>query len=477
LDRREVRIEQAIRRAQRELTAYIERLELGFRPAQHHQVLIDHLEAVERGEIPRLMVCLPPGAAKSTYCSWLFPAWYIGKHPERSILGLSHNEDLALRFGRRTRNTVLSPQHHAIFATGLAKDLSGAGEWETTAGGEYYASGILGSIAGHRCDLGIIDDPIRSRQAADSDPYRERIWDAYVNDFVPRLKPGAARIMVTTRWHDDDLAGRALEREPGLWRLVSIPMEAMPDDPLGRKVGERLWPEWFTQDMVDDAKRDARAWNALYQQQPAAEEGDYFKREWLAEYDELPGAVVKYGASDYAVSDGEGDYTEHGVFAVDAWANVYVIDWWRGQASADVWIEHQCDLIARHEPLCWFGETGVIKRAVEPYLLKRMNDRRTFCRVEWLPSIGDKPARARSIQALWSMGKVFLPKAPYPWKADLIGQLLRFPAGRFDDGVDVCSLLGRGLDLVKPPKIAKPSSAAAPPAPSGSGPSNQWMAG
>src|SRR5207248_1119052 len=155
-----------------------------------------------------------------------------------------------------------------------------------------------------------------------------------------------------TRWHDDDLAGRCLARESGLWHVLSIPMEAMPGDPLGRPVGERLWPEWFTEEMVLDAKRDVRAWNALYQQQPAALEGDYFH-------------------------------------------------------------------------------------------------------LEWLSSIGKKDARARSFQALASMGKVFLPAAPVQWKADLIGQLTRFPTGRFDDGVDVCSLIGRGLEYVRPPKIAR----------------------
>ena len=465
----------ARRQAQKSLTAYIEYLEIGFRPAYHHQLLIERIEAVARGEIPRLVVCMPPGSAKSTYVSCLFPAWYIGQNPAKSIIALSHNDDLAWRFGRRVRNFVWSPQHSRIFPDCiLAPDLQGAGEWETAQAGEYFAAGILGSIAGHRCDLGIIDDPIRSRQAADSDNYRERIWEAYVNDFVPRLKPGASRIMVTTRWHEDDLAGRCLEREPGLWHLLSLPMEAVPSDPLGRRPGERLWPEWFTEDMVVDAKRDARAWNALYQQQPAALEGDYFKLDWFGAWKDLPADLVYYGASDYAASEGEGDYTEHGIFAIDAWSNVYVVDWWRDQAPSDVWIERQCDLILRHSPLVWFGEAGPIRKAVEPFLMRRMNDRRAFCRLEWLSSIGKKDARARSFQALASMGKVFLPATPVPWKADLLGQLTRFPAGRFDDGVDVCSLIGRGLEHVRPPKIARALERRQADTPGGP---NEWMAG
>lgn len=421
------------------------------------------------------MVCMPPGSAKSTYCSWLFPAWYVGRNPSHSLISASHNDDLAWLFGRKVRNMVRSPQHGALFRTKLAPDLSGAGEWETSEGGQYFASGILGSMAGHRADLGTIDDPIPSRRQADSDTYRKRCWDAYINDFVPRLKPHAARLLVTTRWHDDDLAGRCLDKEAGLWHLLSIPMVAEPGDRLGRQPGERLWPEWFTEAMVDDAKRDTRAWNALYQQQPAAMEGDYFKFDWFGEYDQPPGQLNIYGASDYAVSDGAGDYTEHGIFGVDAWSNVYVLDWWREQSASDRWIESQCDMILRHEPLIWFGEGGVIRKAVEPFLLKRMTERRAFCRLEWLAPIGDKPVRARPFQALASMGKVFFPAAPTSWKADLIGQLLRFPAGRFDDGVDVCSLLGRGLEYVKPPKLTKPAANRS--VETSGGPSNNWMKG
>jgi predicted phage terminase large subunit-like protein len=153
---------------------------------------------------------------------------------------------------------------------------------------------------------------------------------------------------------------------------------------------------------------------------------------------------------------------------------VYVVDWWRDQATTDIWIERQCDLILRHAPLIWFGEAGPIRKSIEPFLLRRMNDRRAFCRLEWLPSIGKKDARARSFQALASMGKVFLPAAPVPWKADLLGQLSRFPAGRFDDGVDVCSLLGRGLEHVRTPKIARPAEGRHVET---SGGPNHWMAG
>ena len=441
--------------AQTSLEAYIEYAALGFVPAAHHRLLIRHLEEVERGECQRLMIFMPPGAAKSTYASVVFPAWYLGRHPEQSVIAASHTQDLADRFGRRVRNLVAAEAHRNVFDSGVAADRQAVGEWETEKGGEYFAVGIGGSVTGRRASLGIIDDPVRGREDADSERARQTAWDWYVNDFVPRLKPGASQVLIMTRWHQDDLAGRLLEREADAWRIVELAMEAVPNDPLGRQPGELLWPEWFMPDMVDTAKRDPRAWNALYQQRPVVEEGDYFRLDWFAPFVHLPESVSCYGASDYAVTEGGGDYTEHGIFAVDPLGTLYIIDWWRGQTAPDIWIDRQCDLILRHEPLCWFGEKGVIERAVRPYLTHRMNERRAYCRVEWLPSVAEKTARARSFQALASMNKVMVP-IEAPWKSELIGQLTRFPAGKYDDGVDVCSLIGRGLQMM--PRPAAPSA-------------------
>jgi predicted phage terminase large subunit-like protein len=448
----------ARRQARESLLDYIAYCELGFTPAAHHRLILRELEAVERGAVPRLMVCLPPGAGKSHYVSMVFPAWFLGRNPKKSIIAASHTQELAERFGRRVRNIYASPAHRNVFGVGIAADSGAAGRWETEPGGEYFATGVGGSVAGRRADLGIIDDPVRSREDADSDLRRERVWEWYINDFVPRLKPGAGQIVVSTRWHEDDLAGRLLEREAGMWRVIELPMEALPDDPLGRKPGERLWPEWFTAEMVETAKKDVRAWNALYQQRPACEQGDFFKLEWFAAFARFSNPDLKYyGASDYAVTEGGGDYTEHGIFALDPMGMIYVVDWWRGQTAPDVWIERQCDLIRRYRPLCWFGEAGPIRRAVEPYLLRRMNERQTYCRLEWLPSVHDKATRCRAFQALASIGRVMV-LAEAPWRAELLGQLTRFPAGRYDDGVDVCSLLGRGLEMLPPALSASEQS-------------------
>jgi predicted phage terminase large subunit-like protein len=462
----------ARRQASQRLAAFIEYLDIGFVPAKHHLLLIEHLEAVEKGEIDRLMVLMPPGSAKSTYASVLFPPWFMGRNPKASLIGASHTTDFAEKLSRRARNVVDLKRYRNVFGFGVSQASQAAGNWETQSGAEFYAAGVGSTIAGRRADLGLIDDPVRSREDADSDHVRQKHWDWYVHDFIPRLKPKARQILIQTRWHEDDLGGRILEREGGRWTVVKLPMVAVASDPLDRKPGERLWPEWFTEEMVEQAKLDPRAWNALYQQNPIPEEGDYFQRDDFNDYLELPQQIHYYGASDYATQEGAGDYTEHGIFGLDFNSDLYARDWWRGQEKSDVWIERQCDLILQYKPLIWFGESGPIRRAIEPFLRKRMQERGAFCRLEWLPSIADKVVRARAIQARCAMGKVFLPKSA-SWKADLMSQLMRFPAGKYDDGVDVLSLIGRGLQFINAPKLPQGTNGHTPIArPRGP---NAWM--
>jgi predicted phage terminase large subunit-like protein len=156
--------------------------------------------------------------------------------------------------------------------------------------------------------------------------------------------------------------------------------------------------------------------------------------------------------SDFAVTEDKGDFTEHGVFGTDENDNLFILGWWFGQKTADIWIDALCDLILAWKPHCWFGESGPIRRSVEPFLTKRIRERQAYCRVEWIPSTADKPTRARSFQARASMGKVFLPREK-DWSQRLLSQLLAFPAGKYDDAVDVCSLMGQVIDQSHPAVI------------------------
>ena len=438
------------------------------KPALHHKLLLAELEMIEAGSTKNLMVNLPPGSAKSTYISVEFPPWFMGRNPKAMMIGCSNTDELAELFSRRARNIVDTTEFRDVFGFGLSADRRGIGNWENDKGGEYFPAGVGAAIAGRRADIGFIDDPVKSREDADSERSREKVWQWYVNDFLTRLKPNARKIVVMTRWHEDDLGGRILEREAKDWRVITIPMEAQQDDPLGREMGDRLWPEYFTDEMIALAKQDTRSWWALYQQSPHAEDGDFFKAEWFHDYDAAPQGLKVYGASDFAVTEGSGDFTEHGIFGVDASGNAYVLDWWRGQKQADVWIDKMADLVGRWEPSCWFAEAGPIRRSVEPFMMKRLSERGAFCRVEWLPSVHDKESRARGIQAFMAMGKMFWPKFA-GWKADVQGQLLKFPAGKHDDAVDVFSLFGRGQKFVTSTKKKTSKRIFAP--------LGSWMAG
>lgn len=400
------------------------------------------LEAVERGEVKRLMICMPPRHGKSELASRRFPAWYIGRNPGKQIVAASYNSELATDFGREVRNIVASDEFKRLFDVKLSADSQAADCWHTDAGGIYVAAGVGTALTGRGADVLLIDDPFKDRQEADSEITRKRVWDWYTSVAYTRLMPGASLVLINTRWHDDDLAGRILENKSEEWTVLSLP--ALTN-------GVALWPEWYPAERLQQIKATIgdREWSALYQQEPAPDEGDFFRRDWFGEYDDdtRPTNLNIYGASDYAVTADGGDYTEHCVVGVDAQNNWYVLDWWRGQSTSDVWIDRKCDLIVKHKPQRWFGESGVIRKAVEPYLVRRMDERHAYCWLDWLPSIADKATRARGLQALASMGKIRFPKIA-PWRSDVLTQLLRFPAGKHDDAVDALSLLARGLQQI-----------------------------
>jgi len=438
--------------ARRSLASCIDVLSPDTIPARHHRLLLSRLEAVERGDITRLMIMMPPGSAKSTYASILFPPWFLGRNPKKSIIGASHAGELAERFGRRVRNLVGSSEFRRVFGFGLSGDNAAAGRWETARGGEYYAVGVDASVTGRRADLGIIDDPVKGRAEADSAAIRQRVWDWYKADFWPRLKPGGRIVLILTRWHEDDLAGRLLaEQATGgeQWDILSLPAEAGIDDPLGRFPGEPLWPEWFTPAMFAEAKRDVRNWSALYQQEPVPDTGYYFRQEWLRWYDDVPDirTLRTYGASDYAVTAEGGDYTVHGVVGVDPDDNIFILDWWREQTDSEDWIEAFLDMMARWKTIQWAEEQGQILKSLGPFILKRQLERKVYGYRRPFISATDKPTRARSFQARMSMGKVYFPRNA-SWTADLVSELLRFPAGKNDDQVDALSLIGRMLAML-----------------------------
>ncbi|MGX9694422.1 terminase large subunit domain-containing protein [Achromobacter anxifer] len=431
----------ARRRARESLLDFTKYTLPSYRPAPHHAEIARALEAVERGDIKRLMICMPPRHGKSELASKRFPAWYLGRNPDKQIIAASYNSDLAGDFGREVRNIVAETEFRALFTVTLAPDSKAANRWHTSERGMYVAAGVGTATTGRGAHILLIDDPFKDRQEADSDVRRRRVRDWYTSTAYTRLMPGGAIVVINTRWHEDDLSGWLLEQQKldgDKWEVVSLPAID--------SAGRALWEEDYPIERLMQIKSvlPERDWNALYQQDPAPDDGSYFRREWFKEWTSKPSDLAIYGTSDYAVTDGAGDYTVHRVWGVDPAGDIYRLAGWRGQTAADEWVERKLDLIKEWRPFAWFGEAGVIQKAVEPMLTRRMRERNVFCRMEWLPSVSDKPTRARGFQARIAMGRVwFEPGAE-------ISEFLKFPTGKNDDDVDTASMIGRALDEAHP---------------------------
>lgn len=420
------------------------------------------------------MLFLPPGSAKSTYATVVGPSWAMGRKPGFKVIGVSYGSDLARKFGRRMRSIAKQPAFNALFDTEISAESSAADEWALGNGSEYMGGGILSGITGNRADFAPIDDPIKGRQEADSEVTRKRTLEAYQDDILTRLKPGGSVMLTQTRWHMDDLAGAILPeaysgesgmidcRDGNTWEVICIPAQAERlDDPLGRKIGEYIWPEWFTEDHWDTFRRIPRTWSALYQQRPAPDSGDYFKREWLYTVDHLPPreSMLVYGGSDYAVTANGGDYTVHAVIGLDPQGNPWLLDLWRKQASSDVWVDAFCDLVLKWKPVGWAEETGQIKSGVGPFLLKRMMEKAAYVAREQFATRGDKAVRAQSFRGLIATrGLRVLKDAPF--LTDLISEMMSFPVGVHDDQVDALGLIGQIIDKMSSGNKPKPPAPA-----------------
>lgn len=426
----------------------------GFEPAAHHLVIIKALEDfIEDPECDVLLLHAPPGSAKSTYVSVLLPSWYLSRFPQNNILFATHSAEFAQRWGRKVRNDIIADA--STLGIAMSNNNAASDRWALESGGEYYAVGAGVGISGFRADLGLADDLFGSREDAWSDTVRAKRWDWYVDDFCARLKPKAKRILMNTRWHESDVAGRIIEQiEAGTVRgkIITIPAKAELNDPVGRKPGEYLWDEPNGYDYgsflrAREKETSPMMWSALFQQQPAPEQGDYFKSEWLFEHKELPAreTLKVYGASDYAVTADGGDYTVHVVIGMDNEGRPWLLDLWRDQADSARWIDALCDLILKWQPVEWGEETGQIKSALGPFIDKRCTERGARVYRRQFPTRGDKAVRAQGIRGLMAMRGLHVESgAPY-WPA-LRSELLSFPSGKRDDQVDALGLIGQILD-------------------------------
>jgi predicted phage terminase large subunit-like protein len=430
-----------------------------FKMALHHRVIAEALDDVERGKCDRLMLMLPPGSAKSTYASVFFPEYFLGRNPQLQVISASHTVELAEAFGRRVRNAVEESGFKTMWNVGLAGDNAAAGRWATDKGGQYFAVGVGGSVTGRRGDLICIDDPVASREDADSERVREKTWEWWTNDLLTRLKPGGRIVFVMTRWHENDLAGRILDREGDRWKVIKIPMIAGERDVLGRKPGEMLWPEWFTEDMLAQAQSDPRSWMSLYQQEPRPADGAEFKRSWLQRYSTPPNQLNKVILVDPAGAKGKNsDYTSMWVVGLGADENAYVIDGLRDRLNLTERANALFELHRKHKPMQVryerYGAFGDIE-----HIKSEMERRQYRFAIQEVGGQVQKEARIRRLVPWFEGGRIWLPHEmmrtnvegkTYDVIKDFVEQeYAAFPVARHDDALDCLARLAE-------PKLALP---------------------
>lgn len=418
----------------------------------HHKVLVEALDQLERGEVDRLMVMMPPGSAKSTYANVFFSEYFLGRNPTLQIITASNTKELAEEFGRRVRNAASEPDFNMLWGASLSGDNSSAARWSLDKGGQYFAVGVGGAIAGRRGDLAIIDDPVATREDADSERMRQRNWDWYNNDLLTRLKPGGRIVFIMTRWHEDDLAGRILDRDGKRWLVIKIPMEAGEKDILGRQPGERLWKSWFTEDMVQQAKCDPRSWISLYQQEPRPADGAEFKRGWICRYASPPkrgnNIILVDPAGDPQASGTQrkkSDRTVMWVVRLGPDNNAYLVDGIIDRLNTTQRIDKLFELHRKWRPHQTRYERYGMQSDVG--LIRSEMDKRDYrFRLIEVGGKVDKNARIRRLIPWFEGGRIWLPhQLMYTQvdgtRIDLMREFIEveyvtFPVGRFDDGFD-----------------------------------------
>ncbi len=287
---------------------------------------------------------------------------------------------------------------------------------------------------------------------------RKNVRDWYTGSVYNRLEKNGAIVLINHRIHEDDLTGMLLSQQASggdRWEVV----ELKPD----MQNNIALWPEKYPIEALERIRRNSNPqdWSALYLQIPTPDEGSYFKAEWLKPYDKAPAraTLTIYGASDYAVTADDRDYTVHIVIGVDPEQKIYVLDLWRKQASSDEWIDAFCDLVVEWRPLGWAEEQGQIKSGLGPFINQRSRERKAYVARDVFPTRGDKAVRAQSIRGRMALDGLYVPTKA-PWYAAFRSELLSFPAGKHDDQVDALGLIGQLLDMMtagrKPVKELEP---------------------
>jgi len=408
-----------------------------FIAGSHHKIFGEKLERVARGELKRLIVNMPPRHTKSEFASYLFPAWVMGQKPQTKIIQATHTAELAVGFGRKVKNLLDSEIYRDVFPDiQLARDAKASGRWSTDMGGEYYAVGVGGALAGRGADLCIIDDPV-SEQDALSPAALDNIYEWYTSGPRQRLQPGGSIIIVMTRWSIRDLTAKVLQKQAeggaDQWEVVEFPA-IFPD------TDNVLWPEFWSRDELDGVRASipVAKWNAQYLQNPTAEEGAIIKREWWNVWDHDDPPVVDYVIQSYdtAFTKSErADYsaiTTWGVFYPDEGdeAAIILLDSEKGRwefpelkdAAMRLYEEFEPDMVLIEQKASGTPLTQDLRKMGIPVS-------------GFTPGRGaDKFSRMNACAPVFESGMVWCPETR--WAEEVIEECASFPNGEHDDLAD-----------------------------------------
>ena len=447
-----------------------------YQAAAHHKLMAEGIHKQVKGHKPRWIVTMPPRHGKTQLVTKFYAAWRIGRYPDESNVVATYNSELAGDFGREVRAMVQSETFMSIFPeVKLRKGSAAADRLVTEQNGTTVFVGRGQALSGRGAHCLICDDLVKDASEADSPTVREKMWQWFTQVAMTRLMSsvGTSVMLTFTRWHEDDIIGRLTNPDnpcydPDIarqWEITNCPFFAEDDDPLGRKVGELLWPERFDREFGETQQRlNPRAFQALYQQNPSAQEGNYFKKSWLHTFEDAPRKeeLNIFAASDHAVATGEtNDKTAMVIAGVDKHGQIYVLDCIWGRFDAAQQVEKMIELMKKWEPRIWWAEKQHMGQALGPFLRKRKLEEGVSCVIEEVHASKDKEARARSLQGMMADNRVFFPYRCW-WRMAAEDEILKFPRSTYDDFVDALSWLGMKIQQLYAVREPKKLDAPAP---------------
>ena len=408
-----------------------------FITGKHHKIISQKLERVANGDLKRLIINMPPRHTKSEFASFLFPAWMMGRNPRMKIIQATHTTELAVNFGRKTKNLIDSDDYKEVFPNvKLAADSKASGRWDTSNGGMYYAVGVGSNLAGRGGDLVIIDDP-HSEQTAMSNNGFDDAWEWYTGGPRQRLQPGGSIVLVQTRWSEKDMTGqllRSMAKDPlaDQWEIVELPALFEDDKP--------CWPEFWSYDDLSAVRASIppSKWNAQYQQNPTGDENAIIRREWWKKWERKVVPNLQYVIQSYDTAFSKRETSDYS--AITTWGVFYpeesgtpgliLLDSQKGR-----WDFPELKEVALDQYKYWDPDTVIVEAKASGMPLTHELRNMGIPVVNFTPSKGnDKVTRVHSVSPLFEAGMVWAPDETFA--DELIEEVAAFPNGEYDDLVD-----------------------------------------